>query len=55
MFDFDKLGDMSKMAKEAKEIQKQQSEFQSKQIELLKDISLKLDKLISIIKSKGFD
>lgn len=50
MFDFNKLGDMSKMAKEAKKMQAEQGAFQSKQIELLKDISSKLDEIIDIIK-----
>jgi len=52
MFDFSKLGDMSKLAKEAKDLQSKQEDFNSKQLELLKKISLQLEELISLIKSQ---
>ncbi len=49
MFDFSKLSDMTKLANEAKNLQKQQEGMQKEQISLLKDISHKLDKVISLL------
>ncbi len=50
MFDFNKLGDMTKMAGQAKKIQAKQEEFQQRQLRELKDISSKLDKVIELLK-----
>lgn len=52
MFDFSKLGDMAKLAHEAKEIQAKQESFQKEQIELLKKISRQLEELIALTKEK---
>ncbi len=49
MFDFNKLGDMTKMASQAKKIQAKQEEFQEKQLQELKEISLKLDRIIKLL------
>ncbi|MDP2923424.1 MAG: hypothetical protein Q8O30_06875 [Candidatus Omnitrophota bacterium] len=51
MFDFSKLGDMAKLAQEAKEIQAKQECFQKEQIELRK-ISRQLEELIALAKEK---
>ncbi|MCQ9205632.1 MAG: hypothetical protein NG737_04900 [Omnitrophica bacterium] len=53
MFDFNKLGDLSKIANQAKEVQQQQEHFQHKQAELLQKISNQLQELISLAKNKG--
>ncbi len=50
MFDFNKLGDLSKMASQAKEIQKNQERLQNEQIELLKKISGQLEEVLSMLK-----
>jgi hypothetical protein len=52
MFDFNKLGDMAKLAQEAKEIQAKQDAFQREQIDLLKKISKQLEELITLTKEK---
>lgn len=49
MFDFSKLSDMTKIANQAKQMQAQQQEYQSKQAVLLEQISGKLDKIISLL------
>mgnify|MGYP001619018301 CR=1 FL=1 len=46
MFDLNKLGDLSKIAGEAKQMQDKQERGQREQIELLKKISDKLDQII---------
>jgi len=51
MFDFNKLGDLSKLAGEAKQLQEKQDEFHKQQLELLQKISQQLDELISISKN----
>ena len=50
MLDFSKLSDMSKLANEAKNMQKQQEGIQREQITLLREISEKLDKVISLLR-----
>jgi len=50
MFDFSKLGDLSKMATQAKEIQRNQERLQHEQIELLRKISRQLDEAINLFK-----
>lgn len=52
MFDFSKLGDMAKLAQEAKEIQAKQDSFQKEQIELLKKISRQLEELLTLAKKE---
>lgn len=51
MFDFNKLGDMTKMASQAKKIQASQEEFQAKQLQELKGIAQKLDRIIELLKN----
>ncbi|MFA5271355.1 MAG: hypothetical protein WC412_03320 [Candidatus Omnitrophota bacterium] len=51
MLDFSKLGDMAKLASEAKHIQEKQECYQREQIELLKKISKQLEELIAITKN----
>ncbi len=48
MFDLNKLGDMAKIAGEAKALQEKQDKMAREQLELLKKISGQLDTLISI-------
>lgn len=50
MFDFSKLGDLSKLAVEAKQVQEKQERLQREQIDLLKKISDKLDQVIALLK-----
>ncbi len=52
MFDFNKLGDMTKMASQAKKIQAKQEEFQGKQLQELQTISQKLDKIIRLLEKE---
>ena len=47
MFD---IGNISKMAQEAKQIQERQESLQREQIELLKKISGKLDEVASLLR-----
>ncbi len=51
MFDFNKLGDMTKMASQAKKMQARQEDFQQKQLKVLNEISLKLDEAIRLLRS----
>lgn len=53
MFDFNKLGDLSKIAGEARQLQERQEHMQREQIDLLKKISDKLDQVITILKTKS--
>ncbi|MCK9615073.1 MAG: hypothetical protein M0R48_06180 [Candidatus Omnitrophica bacterium] len=53
MFDFSKLGDMAKLANEAKQIQEKQEHLQKEQIELLKKISKQMEELINLTKNKN--
>ena len=52
MFDFSKLGDMTKLASQATQLQEKQEVAQERQIELLEKISNKLDTLIELTKRK---
>ncbi|MFC1666284.1 hypothetical protein ACFL0P_00240 [Candidatus Omnitrophota bacterium] len=52
MFDFSKLGDMSKLASQAKQIQEKQECFQRESLELLKKISSQLDQAMVLLKEK---
>lgn len=51
MFDFSKLGDLSRIAGEAKEMQEKQERCQREQTELLRQISNKLDQVIALLKT----
>ena len=53
MFDLNKLGDLSKMANEARAIQEKQDRAQAQQIDLLQKISNKLDQIITLLSAKS--
>ncbi|MBU0682866.1 MAG: hypothetical protein KJ864_01055 [Candidatus Omnitrophica bacterium] len=50
MFDLNKLGDMAKMARDAKQIQTDQQKIQREQIELLRKISAQLDSVLGLLR-----
>ena len=50
MFDLSKLGDMAKIASEAKNRQEKQDRMSLEQLDLLKKISGQMDVLISLVK-----
>ena len=52
MLDFSKLGDMSKMLSEAKQLQAKQDRFQQEQLEALRQISRKLDEIAALLRNK---
>jgi len=52
MFDFNKLGDLSKMAQSAKQIQEKQDRLQREQIDLLNKISSQLQEVILLLKKR---
>ena len=52
MFDLGKLGDMAKIAGQAKEMQDRQECFQREQLDLLKKISKQMDDVITILKKR---
>lgn len=52
MFDFSKLGDMSQIANQARQVQERQERVQQEQVALLKKISCQLDKVIEALKDK---
>jgi hypothetical protein len=49
---FDKLGDMAKLAQEARSIQERQDRSQREQLDILRQISGKLDQVIDLLKKK---
>jgi len=49
MFDLNKLGDLSKIAGEAKAMQDKQERSQREQMDILKKISGQLDRIISLL------
>jgi len=49
MFDLNKLGDLSKIAGEARQMQEKQEKTQREQMDLLRKISGQLDRIISIL------
>jgi hypothetical protein len=49
MFDLNKLGDMTKLAAQAKEIQANQDRATKEQMELLRKISKQLDEIIGLL------
>ena len=52
MFDLGKLGDLSKMAQEAKTIQIKQEQSQKEQTELLRKILARLEEVVTILKQR---
>jgi len=50
MFDFNKLGDMAKIAGQAKQMQERQERGQQEQTELLKRISSQLSEVLTLLK-----
>jgi uncharacterized membrane protein (DUF106 family) len=52
MFDLSKLGDMAKIAGEAKNMQEKQERMAREQLEMLKKISGQLDTVVSLLKEK---
>jgi len=50
MFDFNKLGDMAKLAGEAKSMQERQERMSREQNDLLKKISAQLDDVIALLR-----
>ncbi|HOG23846.1 MAG: hypothetical protein BWY44_00384 [Candidatus Omnitrophica bacterium ADurb.Bin292] len=52
MFDLNKLGDMAKIAGEAKSMQEKQERMAREQLETLKKISGQLETVISLLKEK---
>ncbi|HOW58584.1 MAG TPA: hypothetical protein PLO78_02525 [Candidatus Omnitrophota bacterium] len=53
MFDLNKLGDMAKIAGEAKAMQEKQDKMSREQIDLLRKISNQLDAVISLLKERA--
>ena len=53
MFDLNKMGDMMKIAADAKKMQAQQDEQQRKQLDTLNKISRQLDDILHHLKDKG--
>ena len=52
MFDLSKLGDMAKIANEAKGMQEKQERMTSEQTDLLRKISTQLDAVIALLKNR---
>ena len=50
MFDLNKLGDMAKLAGEAKNMQEKQEKMAREQSDLLQKISAQLDTVIALLK-----
>ncbi|MFH0985534.1 MAG: hypothetical protein V1882_08355 [Candidatus Omnitrophota bacterium] len=50
MFDLKQLGDMAKIAGEAKQIQEKQERMSREQMEILQKISAQMDTIISLLK-----
>jgi hypothetical protein len=50
MFDLSKLGDMAKIAGEAKAMQEKQERMAKEQLEMLQKISAQIDAVISLLK-----
>ena len=52
MFNFKDLGDMTKLASEAKEMQRAQQQAEERKMQILNKISFQLDEVLRILKSK---
>jgi len=50
MFDLSKLGDMAKIAGEAKQMQENQEKMSRAQLEILQKISAQIDTVVSLLK-----
>ena len=50
MFDLSKLGDMAKIAGEAKQMQEKQERMSREQLDVLQKISAQMDTVISLLK-----
>lgn len=50
MFDLSKLGDMSKLASQAKEMQEKQETFQRNSTDILNKISTQLDEVLQLLR-----
>jgi len=50
MFDLNKLGDMAKIAGEAKNMQEKQEKMSREQLEMLRKISTQMDTVISLLR-----
>ena len=53
MFDLSKLGDMAKIAGEAKQMQEKQEKMSREQLDLLRNISGQLDTVISLLRDRA--
>ncbi len=53
MFDLGKLGDLSKVAGQAKQMQEAQAQAQAQQTEILQKILKRLDEITSLLKEKS--
>lgn len=52
MFDLKNLGDMAKLAGEAKQLQREQQKTEEKKLELLLKISQQLDQVLAELKKR---
>ncbi len=52
MFDFKNLGDMAKLASQAKELQQEQQKSEDKKMQILLKISQQLDEILSQLKKE---
>lgn len=52
MFDLKNLGDMAKLASQAKELQQEQQRSEDKKMQILLKISQQLDEILSQLKKK---
>lgn len=52
MFDMSKLGDMAKIASEAKNMQEKQEKMAREQLEMLRKMSAQIDTVISLLRER---
>jgi len=52
MFDMSKLGDMAKIASQARKVQEKQEKSQKEQTDLLRQISSQLDEVLKVLKNR---
>lgn len=53
MFDLNKLGDMSKIASQAKRMQQSTEDFQKQELELLSKISKQLEQVLTVLRDNN--
>lgn len=53
MFDFNKLGELAKMASQAKDIQARQEKIHGRKIELLEKISRQLERITQLLEGRA--